>query len=388
MVSGDKGVVGKASVGTAGTNSTIRLGWPDISFDEVSDELRVSINGGWLTNGRKTIELEECCVRVTGTRHAVVTSSGTTALHLALLALGIGPGDEVIVPSFTFPATANVVLHCGATPVLADVDAATYNLDPQSAADHITPKTKAILPVHQFGLPADITAIQNLAKQHGLAVVEDAACAIGATYQERPCGSLGDIGCFSFHPRKIITTGEGGAMTTNREKLAAFCRLWRNHGITTKAGERVFEAPAFNYRLDEASAILGLAQIRRLADITAKRRELAHSLTSGLKDIPWLQTPSEPPDRSHVFQSYVVVIDRRVSRHRVVAALEETGIEASSGGPAIHIQPYFKRMFPEREHALPISTMLHEQTLALPLHNRLTSTEISRIIEAMRSLRV
>lgn len=362
----------------------VRLTLPDVHFEEVEADLREVLASGWLTNGAKVAAFEGAVATRVGTKHALATSSGTTALHLGLLALGVGPGDEVIVPDHTFPATANSVLHCGATPVLADVDLATYNLDVDDAARRVTSRTKAIMPVHQFGLPADMTRVNDLAQERGLRVIEDAACAIGASWKGRACGSLGDLACFSWHPRKVLTTGEGGMVTTNDDRYAAFVRDWRNHGMVNGPNGRTFVAPGYNFRLDELSGALGVAQMRKLDAMVKRRRELAERLRHGLRDLSWLACPSESPDAQHAWQSFVVVLREGVDRAAIVQQLAARGVEATGGAPAIHLEPYHRAL---ARGPLPNSAVLARRSLTIPLFSRMTDEECGRVIQAMREVR-
>ena len=219
----------------------VPLALPLTDEDEL-DEVRQVLDSGWLTQGPKVTEFEQAVAQRLGVAHAFATSSCTTGLHLTLAALEIGPGDEVLVPDFTFPATANVVIQQGATPVLVEIQPGTYNVDPDQLARHLTPRTRAMMPVHLFGLSADMGPVLAFAREHGLAVIEDAACALGATYGDRACGAMGDAGCFCFHPRKVITTGEGGMVVTDRDDLAERLALLRSHGGVRGDGRFTFEA--------------------------------------------------------------------------------------------------------------------------------------------------
>lgn len=362
----------------------VRLTVPDVRFEEVEQELRDVLASGWLTNGAKVAAFEAAVATKAGTKHALATSSGTAALHLALLAMGVGPGDEVIVPDYTFPATANSVLHCGATPVMADVDVQTYNMDLDDAASRVTPRTKAIMPVHQFGLPADMDRVRELAEEKDLLILEDAACAIGATWKGRQCGSFGDAAAFSWHPRKVLTTGEGGMVTTDDDRIAAHVRDWRNHGMVSVPHGRAFVAPGYNFRLDELSGALGVAQMRKLDSMVKRRRELASRLTRGLRDIPWMAVPAEPADAQHAWQSYVVVLAEDVDRASIVRQLGEMGIEATGGAPAIHLEPYHRAL---ARGPLPGSALLARRSVTLPLFSRMSDAECERVIEAMREVK-
>jgi dTDP-4-amino-4,6-dideoxygalactose transaminase len=274
-------------------------------------------------------------------------TSCTTALHLALHASGVGPGDEVIVPSLSFIATANAVLHCGARPVFADIDPLTYNLDPVAAEQAITPRTKAIMPVHQVGLPADMDAFLALADEYGLALVEDAACAIGAGYKGRPIGSISPLACFSLHPRKVITTGEGGMITVQDPELGERLRRLRQHGMSVSdlarhRTDRVviesYPEPGFNYRMTDMQAALGLCQLDVLDEVLERRRHLAERYTAALSQIPHLEAPYDPPYAQRTWQSYCVRVGpgSPVRRTELMRRLLADGIPTRRGVMAIH----------------------------------------------------
>jgi dTDP-4-amino-4,6-dideoxygalactose transaminase len=244
------------------------------------------------------------------------------------------------------------------------------------------------MPVHQFGLPADMPPILEFAERHGLIVLEDAACALGASYGGHPCGALARIACFSFHPRKVVTTGEGGMITTDDQALADFCRLWRNHGMATLAGRRLFVAPGYNFRMSELSAVLGLAQMQRLDALVQRRRELAHRLTEALRNLPWLRPPVEPADRLHSYQSYAVLLEAGVQRESVIAQLDTAGIEAAPGAEAIHAQPYFRERFGTVEGTICRSAALYRRALLLPLYSCMTDADLEWVVQTLRQIEV
>lgn len=357
----------------------IRVARPEI---EPADMLAVSevLASGMLVQGERVRAFEERLAGLLGSAHAVAVSSGTAALHLALLALGIGPGDEVVVPDFTFPASANVVELVGATPVLVDVELATFNLDPAELARAVTPRTKALMPVHLFGLPAAMDTVLDLARERSLAVVEDAACALGARYRGRPCGTLGTLGCFSFHPRKLITTGEGGLVVTGDGRLADRLRLLRNHGQAAGPEGVRFEAAGFNYRLTEPAAALGLAQLARLNTILARREALARHYQAALEGIPGLAVPRVPEGMRSAWQAYVVLLPEGTNRDALQASLKAAGIETTPGTYAVSAQPHFAGRGP----VLPRSSAAQRRSLALPLHTRLDESEVDLVAGALR----
>ena len=333
---------------------------------------------GYLTQGRRTAEFESVVAEYLGSRFGVATSSCTTALHLALVALGIGQGDEVVVPDFTFPATANAVVQLGATPVLADVDPLTYNVTLETVSQAVSDRTRAIIVVHAFGQPADMDPILQYAAGLGIQVIEDAACALGALYKGRKAGSLGDVGCFSFHPRKIITTGEGGLIATNDAGLAERLAILRNHGGVRGELYQSFVDAGFNYRLSDLNAAVGLVQMRRLEQILDRRRTLAArygETLSGLGIIP----PFEAHDVVHPYQSYVVRLPDSVSRDEVIRALAARGIESTIGTYSLHNQPYFQRVHGYRPGQLAHSDRAFKESLTLPLYPQMTVREVDEV---------
>jgi perosamine synthetase len=323
------------------------------------------IESGMLTMGERVPEFEAELARACETRHAVAVSSGTAALHLAVLALGLEPGDEVIVPAYTFPATANVVALSGLKPVLVDVDPVTMNLDP--AKVEVGPRTRAILAVHLFGRPARLEELPDLP------LIEDAAGALGARRGGRACGSLGLAGCLSFHPRKIVTTGEGGAVTTDDDRIAEAARALRHHGWR---GDDM-PAPGLNYRLADLLCAIGTTQLRRLDALLAARTRIAAAYAERLRDLPVVLPEADEGD-VHGWQAYVLQVDRR---DEVLAALRAEGIEAQIGTYALPLLGAYRDQgfFAGAEHA-------YEHALALPFHTRLTEPELDRVAEALGRL--
>ena len=347
----------------------IRLARPDVGAEEL-EAVREVLESGALTMGPKVAELEELVAAACGVEHAVAVSNGTAALHVAVLALGIGPGDEVIVPAYTFPATANVVRLAGAKAVLVDVDPATFNLDVDRVYDAVTPRTKAVLAVHLFGRPLDWTALQNAVSPE-IHLLEDAAGALGARWQGMPCGGLGVLGCLSFHPRKIVTTGEGGAVTTADPELAAAVRRLRHHGLDPD-GE--IAAPSTNYRLADILCAIGIPQLRRLDELLAARTRIAEGYTERLRGV--VETPGADEGDIHGWQAYVVRLDRR---DEALAALRAEGIEVQIGTYALHRFAAYADQGP-----FPGADAAFERALALPLHSRLTEAELDRVAEGVR----
>jgi dTDP-4-amino-4,6-dideoxygalactose transaminase len=349
----------------------IRLARPDVGEAELAAVAEV-VRTGQLTMGAKVSEFEAAIARAVGTAHAAVVSSGTAALHLALLALEIGPGDEVIVPAYTFPATANVVELCGARAVLVDVDPDTFNLDVSAVAAAVGPKTRAVMAVHLFGRPVEWEELQTAVPQD-VALVEDAAGALGATYRGTPCGALGVAGCLSFHPRKIVTTGEGGAVTTDEAALDAAVRRFRHHGWETLGD---MPTPGFNYRLPDLLCAIGIPQLERLEELLAARERVAGWYTERLEH--HVLTPSAADGDRHGWQAYVVQLDRRDDALR---ALRDAGIEAQIGTWALH------RLGPYRAQGdFPGADRAFERALALPFAATTTEAEVERVASALTSL--
>ena len=345
----------------------IRLAWPDVGAAEAEAVAEV-LASGQLTMGPKVEEFERGLAAACGAEHAVVVSSGTAALHLAVLALGIGPGDEVLVPAYTFPATANVVALAGAKPVLVDVDPETMNLDP--AKLEVGPRTKAIIAVDLFGRPVRVEQLPN-----GLPVLEDAAGALGAKRRGRPCGSLGALACLSFHPRKVVTTGEGGAVTTDDDELADAIRRMRHHGIEPR-GDFAIAHAGLNYRLSDILCAVGIPQLARLDELLETRTRLAAGYTERLGEI--VDVPTADEGDIHGWQAYVIQVDGAAT---VIAALREQGIEAQVGTYALH------RLDAYRDQGeFPGASRVFDRAVALPFHTRLTESDLDRVAGALTSL--
>jgi dTDP-4-amino-4,6-dideoxygalactose transaminase len=287
----------------------------------------------------------------------------------------------VLVPDFTFPASANAVELAGATPVLVDIDLATFNLDVRGIRPALTSRTKALMPIHMFGQPADMDPILAIAREKGLAVVEDAACALGSEYRGRRCGGLSHVGCISFHPRKVITTGEGGMLVTNDHALAERLRVLRNHGQVTSEGRVRFEAAGFNYRMTEFQGAMGVAQMGRLASLIDRRTELASLYHQALEGIPELQRPTSPPQARCGWQSYVVLVAPGVDRDALRERLRIAGIETTIGTYSVSAQPHYAG----RCRPLPLSGDAYARGLSLPLHTRMTDADVAVVANALRA---
>lgn len=332
------------------------------------------IESGWLTQGPRVEEFERAFARRVGAPEAVATTSCTTALHLALHASGVGPGDEVIVPSLSFIATANAVWHCGATPVFADVDPLTYNLDPADVERRLTPRTRAVMPVHQVGLPADMDAFLDLADRHGLALVEDAACAIGALHRGRPIGSLGPLACFSFHPRKVITCGEGGMIAVHDPEVAERLRRLRQHAMDQSALARHaardvviehYPERGWNARMTDLQAAVGLRQLEVLDAVLAERRRLAERYSAALAEVPSIGVPHEPEYAVRTWQSYPIRVGAGspVGAEELMRRLMRAGIATRRGVMAIHLEESYR----DGRLSLPHTEAAARDVVLLPL---------------------
>ena len=356
----------------------MRLNIPYTDHRELEEIAKV-LQTGYFTQGPKVVEFEKMLAAYVGSRYAFATSSCTTALHLALAAWGVGPGDEVLVADFTFPATANVVVQLGAVPVMVDICLDTFTMDPADLERRITPRSKVILPVHAFGCSADMDPILEIAKRHNLAVLEDAACAIGTTYKGRFCGAMGTMGAYSFHPRKVITTGEGGMITTDDSELAERIQLLRSHGGKRTGYWYEYEEAGYNYRLSDILGAMGVAQMEKLDWLIERKRALAGELRQRMSHIPGVQLPAEPAWGGHIYQSFVTLLDDSLDRDRMVADLRAIDIESTLGTYAMHDQPIFQRLFGYRSGDLPNSHRAYRQSLTLPLYPQMEERDLDQL---------
>lgn len=379
----------------------IPIAKPLFGPEEIAAVAKV-LESGWIVQGPHVAELERRFAAFVGAPHAIACSNGTTALHLANAAMRLGELDEVIVPAFTWIATANAVVYCGARPVFCDIDLATFNIDPAKIEACITPRTKGIVPVHLFGLCADMTPILEIAKNHGLWVVEDAACAFGATYHGRQAGTLAETACFSFHPRKSITTGEGGMVTTSRLDVAAAVRSMRDHGAAVRRGEPSFLLPdydelGYNYRLTDLQGAIGCVQLDRAEHILAQRRLRSRIYDDALSSLGWLRAPHVPLGMEHGYQAYVClfapeepsmanveVLEGR--RNALMTRLEKRGIATRQGTHAPVLRAYYRDRFGVSATAFPNSVLAEKLSLALPLYPQMTDDEQGRVIDALREI--
>jgi dTDP-4-amino-4,6-dideoxygalactose transaminase len=357
---------------------------------EEGDAVAATIATGWVSQGPRVREFEAAFAERVGAPDVVATTNCTTALQLALYVSGVGPGDEVIVPSMSFIATANSVWQNGAMPVFADIDPRTYNLDPAAAERVVTSRTKAIMPVHQLGLPADMDAFLELADRYGLAIVEDAACAIGASYRGRPIGSLGPVACFSLHPRKVITTGEGGMIAVHDPAVAERLRRLRQHAMDVSdlarhgAKDVVIESypeRGWNQRMTDMQATLGLCQLEVLDEILEMRRRLAERYTAAISHIPCLEPPFEPGYAERTWQSYAVRLtaDAPITRNELMRRLLRDGVPTRRGVMAIHEEPAYGDV----HVTLPHTEAASRDSLMLPLFAGLTDEQQDHVIDCL-----
>jgi perosamine synthetase len=359
--------------------------------------LKEPLMSGWLTQGPKVAAFERAFAERHQVKHAIATTSCTTALHLILAALGIGPGDEVIVPAFTWVSTANVVLYCGAKPVLVDVDRSTFNIDVSQVPDKITTRTRAIMPVHLFGLCADMDALASAAP--GIPVIEDAACAHGSAYKGRPAGGLGLAGAFSFHPRKSITMGEGGMITTNDDALAEKMNSLRNHGASISEEQRHhgprpyilpdFDHLGYNYRMTDLQGAVGLVQLGKLDRFIEERQHWAEFYHRELSDVPWLRTPPIPAGYRHGWQAYVCYVDEArapMPRNAIMEELQALGVSTRPGTHAVHILGVYRERFGYSPDDFPGARDCDQYSMAIPLHNRMTSEDFQYVVDAIKAI--
>jgi dTDP-4-amino-4,6-dideoxygalactose transaminase len=367
------------------------------SFGAAEERAVVDVlRSGWVSQGPRVAEFERRFAEYVGAREAIAVSSCTTALHLALVAAGVRPGDDVLCPSLSFVATANAIVYAGAKPVFVDIDLTTFNIDPARIQSSITQRTRAILVVHQIGLPCALREISEVASRHGLVVVEDAACAIGSEYEGKRIGSPhSSMACFSFHPRKILTTGEGGMVTTADGEAAARMRRLRQHGMNvsdlarhsaTQVVLESYDEVGYNYRMTDLQAGVGLVQLERLPEMLNRRRALALRYSERLSAIPWLVIPTESDSCRHNFQSYMVRLqsDAPVTRDHLMQELLSRGVSSRRGIMAIHRElPYRDGVWEER---LPVTSLVTDTALVLPLFFEMNEEEQDYVIECLEQL--
>ena len=359
----------------------IRLAKPYIPPEALENVINV-IHSGYFIQGRYVEDLENGMNEYLDVKHSIAVSSGTAALHLALIASNIQKGDEVIAPAFTFPATVNVIEMLGAKPVLVDISLSDYCLDPGLIEDKITKHTKAIMPVHEFGLAADMGPIREIAIRHNLRIIEDAACGLGASYKDSMAGTIGDIGCFSLHPRKTITTGEGGIVVTSNKQTDDLIRSLRNHGLHKNAGKFDISSPGLNYRMTELQAAIGIPQLNLIDQFIKRRKEQAEHYNDILSRVEHLEIPRKFATREHVYQTYHVLLKNR-NRDQVIQELKNHQIESNFGAYAIHCLDFYRRKYAYEDKDFQNATLAYQQGLALPLGDHLTDEDISTVCNTL-----
>lgn len=359
------------------------------TIEEDKKAVLETLSSRWLTGGPKVKEFERVFAKYIGVKHAVAVNSCTAALHLAMRTLKIGPRDEVIVPVLTFAATANAVLYVGAQPVFVDIDEKTFNISPKDIQDKINERTKAVIVVHYGGQPCDMKEIMQIARRHNLHIVEDCAHSLGAEYMSQKTGTIGTIGCFSFYPTKVITTIEGGMITTNNEKIAKQSTILREHGMTKTAIEREKKATwyydvvdlGYNYRLNEVQAALGISQLKRVEEINKRRIEAAHYYTQKLKEIDGIITPYEGKDRTHVYHLYVIRVTEKygIDRDELYKRLSANGIGLSVHYTPLHLLTYYRKKLGYKKGDFPVAEEISKEILSLPLFPTISKAQIDYV---------
>jgi len=381
----------------ADSKRNIQISLP-VTGEEEWQATREPLMSGWVTQGPKVAEFEKAFATRHKVEHALAVTSCTTGLHLALAGLGIEEGDEVLVPAFTWVATANVVLYCGAKPVFVDVDPKTNNIDTTQIVDKVSSRTKAIIIVHLFGLCVDMAALRDVLPPD-VKIIEDAACAAGAEWKGQPAGSLGDVAVFSFHPRKSVTTGEGGMVTTNDSALAARMNQMRNHGATLSEEQRHhgprpyllpdFNLLGFNYRMTDLQGAVGVVQLSKLDGFIDERAKWAAYYEEAFSEINWLRTPQTPEGVRHGWQAYVLYVDPETApmpRNDIMQFLQEQGIATRPGTHAVHMLSYYVERYGFKPDDFPGAKKCNDNTMAIPLHNRMVPEDYEYIVKTIRGL--
>lgn len=363
----------------------IPLTKPYFDNDELQ-EIKKVLDSGWVAQGPKVKEFEDKVAALLGVPYVISVSNCTAALHLSLLSLGISKGDEVLVADYTYPATGHSVVYCGAKPRFVDIDIKTYNIDPDLIYKKITKKTKAIIPVHTFGQSAEMDLIMDIAREYNLKVIEDAACAFGAKYKGRFAGIIGDIGCFSFHARKGITTGEGGMIATTNKEIAETVRRLSVFGMQTAwAREKskfmvpIFTDIGYNYKISDITAAVGVAQLQKLERIIKKKQALAKYWDEQLEKIDGIQPPYVSHNCTHIYQTYVALVDKRIDRNKIIELLKDQGIQTQIGTYSSIVQPVYRS-----KDRCPNSLEVFQRALALPMYYMLREEDIDIVASCVR----
>lgn len=363
----------------------IKLTVPDIGQEEL-DEVKKVFDSKYLVQGNKVEEFENQIKGYLNVKNAIAVSSGTAALHLAVLAMEVKAGQEVIVPNFTFPATSNVVEIVGATTKFVDITLDGLCIDVEKIESMITDKTKVIIPVHEFGQSADMNKIMNLAKKYNLKIIEDAACALGAEYRGEKVGTIGDIGCYSLHPRKAITTGEGGIVVTNNDELAEKIRILRNHGLSYVQGKPNFVTAGLNYRMTNIQGAIATVQMKKLEAINHKRIEIAKQYNELLKNVNGITLPEEKSYGKHVWQTYHILLNKKYNRDKLIEKLNRKDIETNFGAYAVHRETYYMDKYKYSDYEFFNSIYAHKYGMALPMYGGLKHNEISYICNNLKKV--
>ena len=361
----------------------IPLAKPNISDQDIEAVVEV-LRSGMLVQGENVLQLEKNITDLTGACHASAVSNGTASLHLALIQLGIGKGDEVIVPAFSYVATANVVELTGATPVFVDIDLQTFNIDPTLIERAINERTKAIMPVHEFGLAADMASIMDIANKHQLAVIEDAACALGATFKGKPVGTFGDYGSFSLHPRKAVSSGEGGIVITNDPGKDRRIKILRNHGVEMLNGEMHFVDFGFNYRMTDFQAALVKNQVKRVPEIIKYKQQLAEIYLNEINS-PAITLPAIPEACNHTWQTFHIILGESLKRDHIIQSMKTKGIGTNYGAQCIpETTAYQNKYGYDSAQLFPNALRAFRQGLALPLYDKLSKEDIQFVATMLR----
>lgn len=360
----------------------VRLAQPFVG-DEGRKLIENVLRTGYLVQGEQVARFEREMEKFLGSGRVAAVSSGTAALHIALMAVGVKAGTAVLVPAFTFPSTANVVELLGAEVRFVDVDESTFNLSARSMHEHYDDRCSAVIPVHLFGVPADMEPVLTFAREKHLSVVEDAACALGARLGEAMCGTIGDAGCFSFHPRKILTTGEGGCVVSDSDDVIASVRELRDHGLVGGNGVRDVLTPGLNYRMSELHASLGLDGMRRLSEEISLRNSIASMYREKLADREDIRFQEMPAGAERVCQAFVVLLTGKKERSEVISGLRESGVEATIGTYGVHLLSYYHRKYGYGASELPGASLLAEKAITLPLHAGMNESDVEFVVDRL-----